>query len=64
MSLYCERHEGESWRDAVKRIAGKYGLEDECLDAFNECLEDGDSEDKAAWNALCEWDCLEYRPEN
>jgi len=63
MGLYCERREGESWRDAVKRIAGKQGLADECLIIFDADVERGTEEAQAAWGALSEWDCLDYRPE-
>jgi len=61
VGLYCKRNEGESWLDAVKRIAGKYGMEEDCVAAYCECIEAGESEELAAWNALYEWDCLDYR---
>ena len=51
------RHPGESWRDAVRRIASMHGLADECADAYDRRPEQ--SERLRAWHALDEWDCLE-----
>lgn len=59
MNLWCERQPGESWRDAVRRIAGRHGLADECLAAFRTYLAQGMDEGGAAWSALNDWDCLE-----
>lgn len=49
----------ETWREAVKRIAGKYGMEMECLEWFDSEIASGTEEDQAAFAALSEWDCLE-----
>lgn len=50
----------ETVRNAVKRIAGKYGLQEECLAIFYREVERGSIELEAAWEALCEWDCLDF----
>lgn len=50
---------GESWRDAVKRISNKYGMEQECLESFDAYVAAGDSESEAAWCALYDWDSLD-----
>ena len=66
MSLVAQRQDAETWRDAVKRIAGAQGLEAECLDLFDAEVDaphfNGD-EAHAAWCALYEWDCLDFRPD-
>lgn len=49
----------ESYRDAVARIAGKCGLDNECLEIFDRLIAQGDTETEAAWCALYEWDCLD-----
>ncbi|MBP0492218.1 hypothetical protein [Roseomonas indoligenes] len=63
MALVIRRQSDESWRAAVERIAGKYGLAAECLEVFDDEIEDGADEGRAAWNALYEWDCLAYVPD-
>lgn len=62
MSLVVRRNEGETWRECVQRVAGKYGLEGECLDIFDADVAVGTDEGTAAWGALYEWDCLDYEP--
>jgi hypothetical protein len=59
VSLGFERNHGETWRDAVKRVASRYGLEQECLETFDDDVEHGEPEDRAAWAALYEWDVLD-----
>jgi hypothetical protein len=60
--LCCKRSEDESWRSAVERIAKVYGLDQECLEIFDEEVGRGTAEAKAAWDALYEWDCLDFVP--
>jgi hypothetical protein len=60
--LVARRLEGEKWRDAVKRIAAQFGLEEECLEEYDEAAKNDDDAD-AAWGALYEWDVLSYEPE-
>lgn len=50
---------GESWRDTVTRVAGRSGLTDECLWEFDRRVAAGDTEPRAAYDALYEWDCLD-----
>lgn len=59
--LYIQRESDETWREAVARQAGKYGLSHECLtiyDALRKNQPDMD-ESEAAWCACLEWDVLE-----
>lgn len=60
MSLVAKRQEGETWRQAVERIAKPHRMDRECLDEFDANIAVGIPEDRAAWNALYEWDCLDY----
>lgn len=61
--LSCRRMGAETWRQAVERIAGKYGLQAECLQAFDIEIAGGCDEQEAAWHALYEWDCLDLSAE-
>jgi hypothetical protein len=60
MSLVAKREKHETWRQAVERIAKPYGLERDCLEVFDQERASGVPEGKAAWNALYEWDCLDF----
>jgi hypothetical protein len=60
MSLQVQRNEGESWRDSVIRHSRPWGLDEECLEIFDAKVSENQPEDDAAWDALYEWDCLEY----
>ncbi len=61
MPLRLIKKPRESWRECVQRIAGEYHLEKECLAQFDEAIDQGTTpEETIAWDALCEWDCLEY----
>ncbi|HYF29440.1 MAG TPA: hypothetical protein VEA36_03710 [Candidatus Paceibacterota bacterium] len=64
MSLYVRRKEGETWRECVARYAGRHGLATECLDIFDQEVGKGVPGGKAAWDALCEWDCLDFRDDD
>lgn len=50
--------DGESYRDAVIRLAKENGLVEECLEEYGRLLANGVADDEAAWAALYEWDCL------
>lgn len=50
----------ETWRQCVERLSSRYGLEDECLANFDTYIELGVPEDKAAFDALYDWDCTDY----
>ena len=64
-SLVAHRKESESWRDAVKRIAGEYGLEYEALTAYDQSIaEDNLDEPTAAFEALYDWDLLDYEEDD
>lgn len=60
--LYLQRLQGETWRDALIRIAKHYYLEEECLEVFDREIAEGVPEDRAAWNAAYEWDVLSFDP--
>lgn len=53
------RKPGETWRECVDRYARAQGLENECLEWYDDELRSGATEARAAWNALYEWDCLD-----
>ncbi len=53
------KNQGETWRDAVIRIAKKFGLEDECIPIFDSQVDGGVPENEAAYNALYEFDAVE-----
>lgn len=63
MPIGYKKNADESFRDAVKRIASKRGLEADCLAAFDEAIDSDVEEDMAAWGALSDWDCLAYLPD-
>jgi hypothetical protein len=63
MPLAIYRHEGETWRQAVSRQADLYGMKSECLEIFDREVILGTNEARAAWEALYEWDCLDYAPD-
>lgn len=60
MGLVVKRQEDETWREAVIRYAKPYGLERECLEIYDADVSNGTDESRAAWNALYEWDVLEF----
>ena len=61
MPLRLVKQGREGWRECVERVAGQYHLEEECLKMFDEAMKAGTvPEDRIAWEALYEWDCLEY----
>lgn len=62
MTLIVTRHPGETWRQAVRRMAGQHGLAPERLELFDRDVAAGGDPERAAWAALCEWDCLDYVP--
>jgi len=65
MPLRLVKKACEKWRDCVERIATENGLEKECLEQFDKVMERGiTSEEVAAWEALYDWDCLEYVKES
>ena len=63
MALIASRKHGETWREAVVRRAGQYGLVSDCLAVFDNLVQKGASEDLAAWAALYEWDLLDFEPD-
>jgi len=58
--LQVQKLPDETWRQAVERISGKYGLQDECLSAYDGYILGGELEPAAAFDALYDWDCCEY----
>lgn len=64
MSLGCKRNAGETWRDCAIRYAARYGLQDEVVGIFDFSVISGAPEDQACWDALCEWDLLDFREDS
>lgn len=64
MGLNLVRQADESWRDAVKRYAQKFGLEDEALRSYDDYVRNGVTEPEAAWDACYDWDVLDLEPED
>ena len=64
MPLIARRNENETWREAVKRIASRHGLWIEALEEFDHCIEAGATEESAAFDALYEWDLLDYEDDD
>lgn len=60
MPFIVDKQPDESYSDAVRRIAGGYGLETECLESYEKNIQTGLSPADAAWNALYAWDVLPY----
>lgn len=60
--LSLTRNEGETWREAAKRQATRFGLQDEVLEEFDMAVAAGEPEEQAAWGACLEWDVLDYEP--
>lgn len=63
MPQIARKESGETWREAVSRIAGRQGLAAECLEVFDQAVARGDADSEAARDALYEWDCLDYEPD-
>ena len=60
IGLGFRRGRDESYREAVERIAGDFGLEDEALETFDDYVSEGYSEADAAWTTLHDWDVLTF----
>lgn len=56
--LVVKRKLAETWREAVARRGGEFGVERECLQAFEAHLEEGRHEAEAAFFTLRRFDCL------
>jgi hypothetical protein len=63
MPLIVKRKLTETWRDAVARRARELGVEQECLQAYEERLEEGMHEPEAAFRALESFDGLFVAPD-
>jgi hypothetical protein len=63
MPLVVKRKLSESWRDAVARRGGEFGLEQECVRAYEERLDEGMHEAEAAFRTLASFDCLFVVPD-
>lgn len=58
--LAVHRLENEDWREAVERIAKKFGLEQEALEVYDSEVFKGADDADAAFAACYEWDICEY----
>jgi hypothetical protein len=63
MPLVVKRKLKETWREAVARRGGEFGLEQECVRTFEAHLENGRHEAEAAYLALASFDCLFVVPD-
>lgn len=63
MPLVVKRKLGETWREAVGRRGGEFGLEQECLEAFEAHLAEGRLEAEAAFLTLRHFNCLFLVPD-
>lgn len=61
IQIIMQRNKGETWRDAAKRIAQAYGLEQEVLKEYDAAIEVGVTPAEAAYMACYEWDVLAVR---
>ena len=61
MARGITRKADETWRECVRRYAEPYGLHRECLELFDYAIKNGEPENRAAFDALYDWDCVEYR---
>jgi hypothetical protein len=59
MALVAKRIMTETWRDALRRVSARAGLEAECLSAFDAARREGTPEHEAAHRALAERGLLE-----
>lgn len=65
MTLYVRKlTPDESWEDCVKRYAAPYGLETECMSLFECFVQGGQDKGRAAFDALYEWDLLDFRDDD
>ena len=60
MGLFFRRAPKQSWKQAMLHRAEAHGLTEDVLTAFKENVARGQSEARAAWAALYEWDLLDY----
>lgn len=60
MALTLRRQEGETWKETMLRYARRYRMERDVLETFTKLVKDGLDEAEAAWDALYEWDLLEF----
>lgn len=59
VGLRLERQENETWKEAAMRVARAHGLEGEVDEEFKKHIEEGKSEEQAAWCACYDWDLLD-----
>jgi hypothetical protein len=59
IGLGFKQEKDESPYETGLRMAKKYGMEAEFKEFYERFRKSGDSEAKAAWSALYEWDLLE-----
>lgn len=62
--LIMSRNDTETWQECMFRYAEPYGLEDEVKSAFERFIDQGETEDMAAYYALAEWDLLEFKEDD
>lgn len=60
MPFSISRPSSKTWREVVEAQGSKYGVKEEVLDWFDSEVKRGIDESQAAWEALYEWDALDY----
>jgi hypothetical protein len=63
MPFVIRRNDDESWEAACRRLAAAQGLEDEVMAIFAEEIAVGVEPGLACFNALYEWDCVDFLEE-
>lgn len=60
MALVFCRKNTESWKEAMLRYARRYCMENDVLETYERFVGAGETEARAAWSALYEWDLLDF----
>jgi hypothetical protein len=60
MALVFRRQKTESWKEAMLRYARRYHIEKDVLETYEHFVRAGETEARAAWSALYEWDLLDF----
>jgi hypothetical protein len=60
MPFVVRRNDDESWEAACRRYAAAQGLETEVMEVYAQEIAAGVEENIACFNALYEWDCVDF----
>ena len=59
-ALVFRRQKTETWKEAMLRYARRYYMENDVLETYERFVRTGETEVRAAWSALYEWDLLDF----